>query len=76
MEKEDYAFLQVANPKYLSILKNDLKIPMVIVAESMENNVNYAIDDLSQSNFHGCCKICCISYAKFCLLQHRHFMLP
>ena len=40
MEKEDDAvFLQVANPKYLGVLKNGSKIPMVIVAESTENNV-------------------------------------
>ena len=32
-------FLQVSNPKYLCVLKNGPKIPMVIVAESIENNI-------------------------------------
>ena len=32
-------FLQVANPKYLGVLRKSPKIPMVIVAESIENNV-------------------------------------
>ena len=32
-------FLQVANPKYLSVLKNGPKIPMIIEPESIENNV-------------------------------------
>ena len=32
-------FLQVANPKYLGVLINDPKNPMVIVAESIENNI-------------------------------------
>ena len=32
-------FFQVANPKYLGVLKNGPKIPMVIVAENIENNV-------------------------------------
>ena len=32
-------FLQVVNPKYLAVLKNGQKIPMVIVVESIENNV-------------------------------------
>ena len=46
-DKENYGlwkkkmtlFLQVANPKYLGVLKNGPKIPMVIVAESIENNI-------------------------------------
>ena len=46
-EKENYGlwkknmmlFLQVDNPKYLGVLKNGPKIPMVIVAESIENNI-------------------------------------
>ena len=32
-------FLQVANPKYLGVLKNGPKIPIVIVPESIENNI-------------------------------------
>ena len=32
-------FLQVENPKYLSVLKNGPKIPMIIESESIENNV-------------------------------------
>ena len=32
-------FLQLANPKYLGVLKNGPKIPMVIVAERIENNI-------------------------------------
>ena len=32
-------FLQVANPKYLGVVKIGSKIPMVIVAESIENNI-------------------------------------
>ena len=32
-------FLQVANPKYLGVLKNGPKNPMVVVAESIENNI-------------------------------------
>ena len=39
VEKEDDLFLQVANPKYLGVLKNGPKIPMVIVSESIENNI-------------------------------------
>ena len=38
-KKKMMLFLQVANPKYLGVLINGLKIPMVIVAESIENNV-------------------------------------
>ena len=46
-DKENYGlwtkkmmlFFQVANPKYLGVLRNGPKIPMVIVAESIENNV-------------------------------------
>ena len=46
-DKENYGlwikkmtlFLQVANPKYLGVLKNGSKIPMVIVAERIENNI-------------------------------------
>ena len=46
-DKENYGlwkkkmmhFLQVANPKYLGFLKNGPKIPMVIIVESIENNV-------------------------------------
>ena len=46
-DKENYGlwkkkmtlFLQVVNPKYLGALKNGPKIPMVIVAESVENNI-------------------------------------
>ena len=46
-DKENYGlwkekmmlFLQVVNPKYLGVLRNGPKIPMVIVAESIENNV-------------------------------------
>ena len=38
-KKKMMLFLQVANPKYLGVLKNGPKIPMVIVAESIENNV-------------------------------------
>ena len=46
-DKENYGlwkkkmtlFLQVANPKYLGVLKNGPKILMVIVAESIENNI-------------------------------------
>ena len=32
-------FLQVANPKYLGVLKNGPKIPMVIEPKSIENNI-------------------------------------
>ena len=38
-KKKMMLFLQVANPKYLGVLKNGPKIPMVIVAESIENNI-------------------------------------
>ena len=38
-KKKMMLFLQVANPNYLDVLKNGPKIPMVIVAESIENNV-------------------------------------
>ena len=38
-KKKMVLFLQVANPKYLGVLRNGPKIPMVIVAESIENNV-------------------------------------
>ena len=46
-DKENYGlwkkkmtlFLQVANPKYLGVLKNGPKIPMVIISESLENNI-------------------------------------
>ena len=38
-KKKMMLFLQVANPKYLGVLRNGPKIPMVIVAESIENNV-------------------------------------
>ena len=38
-KKKMMLFLQVANPKYLNVLKNGPKIPMVIVAESIENNI-------------------------------------
>ena len=46
-DKENYGlwkkkmnlFLQVANPKYLGVLKNGPKIPMVIEHESIVNNI-------------------------------------
>ena len=38
-KKKMMLFLQVANPKYMGVLKNGPKIPMVIVAESIENNI-------------------------------------
>ena len=38
-KKKMMLFLQVANPKYLGVLKNGPKIPMVIVAESIEDNI-------------------------------------
>ena len=46
-DKENYGlwkkkmtlFLQVANQKYMGVLKNGPKIPMVIVAERIENNI-------------------------------------
>ena len=38
-KKKMMLFLQVANPKYMGVLKNGSKIHMVIVAESIENNV-------------------------------------
>ena len=38
-KKKMTLFLQVANPKYLSVLKNDPKILMIIEPESIENNV-------------------------------------
>ena len=38
-KKKMMLFLPVANPKYLGVLKNGPKIPMVIVAESIENNI-------------------------------------
>ena len=38
-KKKMMLFLQGANPKYLGVLKNGPKIPMVIVAVSIENNV-------------------------------------
>ena len=46
-DKENYGlwkknmmlFFQVVNQKYLGVLKNGPKIPMVIVAESIENNI-------------------------------------
>ena len=38
-KKKMMLFLQVANPKYLGVLKNGPKIPLVIVAESIENNI-------------------------------------
>ena len=38
-KKKMMLFLQVANPKYLGVLRNGPKIAMVIVAESIENNV-------------------------------------
>ena len=38
-KKKMMLFFQVANPKYLGVLKNGPKILMVIVAESIENNV-------------------------------------
>ena len=46
-DKENYGlwkkkmtlFLQVANPKNRGVLKNGPKIPMVIVAKSIENNI-------------------------------------
>ena len=46
-DKENYGswkkkmtlFLHVANPKYLSVLKNGLKIRMIIELKSIENNV-------------------------------------
>ena len=38
-KKKMMVFLQVANPKFLGVLKNGPKIPMVIQAESIENNI-------------------------------------
>ena len=39
-EKKKMAlFFQVPNPKYLSVLKNGPKIPMIIEPESIENNI-------------------------------------
>ena len=38
-KKKMMLFLQVANQKYLGVLKSGPKIPMVIVAESIENNI-------------------------------------
>ena len=39
MEEEDDVVFQVANPKYLGVFRNSPKIPMVIVAKSIKNNV-------------------------------------
>ena len=38
-KKKMMLFIQVTNPKYLGVLKNGPKIPMVIVAESIKNNI-------------------------------------
>ena len=38
-KKKMMLFLQVANPKYLGVLKNGPKIPMVIEPERIENGV-------------------------------------
>ena len=38
-KKKMMLFLQVANPKYLGVLKNGPKIPMVLEPESIENGV-------------------------------------
>ena len=38
-KKKMMLFFQVVNPKYLGVLKNGPKIPLVIVAESIENNI-------------------------------------
>ena len=38
-KKKMILFLQVANPKYPGVLKNGPKIPIVIVSESIENNI-------------------------------------
>ena len=38
-KKKMMLFIQVANPKYLGVLRNGPKIHMVIVEESIENNV-------------------------------------
>ena len=38
-KKKMILFLQVENPKYLGVLKNGPKILMVIVAESIEDNI-------------------------------------
>ena len=38
-KKKMVLFLQVANPKYLGVLKNGTKIPMVLELESIENDV-------------------------------------
>ena len=38
-KKKMILFLQVANPKYMGVLKNGPKIHMVIVAEIIENNI-------------------------------------
>ena len=38
-KKKMMLFLQVANPKYLGVLKNGPKIPMVLEPESVENGV-------------------------------------
>ena len=48
-KKKMMLFLQVANPKYLGVLENGPKIPVVIVAERIENNVVVsAARDLSE----------------------------
>ena len=39
LKKKMMLFLQVASPKYMGVLKNGPKIPMVIVAESIENTI-------------------------------------
>ena len=38
-KKKMTLFLQVTNPKYLSVLKNGTKILVIIAPESIENNV-------------------------------------